>query len=422
MVELSALPNGIRVVTAPLKERKSAALGLWVHTGGRDEEPSKSGISHFLEHLVFKGTKTRSADQIKEAVEGVGGSLNAFTSEEYTCFLAKSSQEYFEKVFGVLSDMVLNAALRKRDLEKERTVIMEEIKMTQDQPSQYVDELLTELLWPGHALGRPLAGTLETVGGLTQENLKSYRDDHYQPDFITVAASGALSHRRVLRAAGSHFIKKASQRQKTASLFKNRQTEPRLKWFHKKTEQTHLALGIHSFPKDHEDVYALDILSVLLGGNMSSRLFNEVREKRGLAYEIGTAVRKFQETGAFIVGAGIDNRKVHEAVKVILKELRRTTRELVGKEELKRTKEFYLGQLDLALENSLDRMLWVGDSLVTLGRIRAPREVARRVGKVTAEDIRRVARKIFETRSLNLAAIGPLDDKKARRFKELLSF
>jgi predicted Zn-dependent peptidase len=415
-IEVSVLPNQTRVAAVPMKQRNSVAVGIWVKVGARDENPKVSGVSHFLEHLVFKGTKKRTASQIKEAVEGVGGSLNAFTGEEYTCFLAKTSKNHFEKVFDVLADMTRFASLKEEDIRKERTVVMEEIKMTLDQPSQLVDELLQELVWPGHALGRPIAGTLESVGHLTRKDIVGYRDAFYRPNLITVVAAGAVDQKTLLRLSRAHFGSLTAHAQKTIQIFDEIQQAPRQKVFHKKTEQTHLALAFHGLPKDHADEYALDILSVILGGNMSSRLFNEVREKRGLAYDIGSFVRKFHETGAFGIEAGVDNKKVKEAVEVIFKELLKVVRGPVTPGEFERAKEFYLGQLDLGLENSMNQMLWVGESLLSLDRVRTQEEVRRRVLKVTRQDLKRVAAELFKPGRLNLALVGPSDPKHVLSF------
>ena len=405
--EISTLKNGTRVVAAPMNERNSVAVGIWVHVGGRYETEKLGGVSHFLEQIVFKGTKTRTSNQIKEAIEGVGGTMNAFTSEEYTCFLAKVARKHFESVFDVLTDMVLAASISGPDVEKERTVIMEEIKMTQDQPSQLADELLSEIVWPGHALGRPLAGTLETVGALSPGDIIGYRDKYYKPNFITVAAAGNIDQKTLLRAAESRFTGERGMDDKKLDLFQVKQQKPTLRFFAKDTEQTHLSLGLHAFRKDHPEEYVLDILSVILGGNMSSRLFNEVREERGLAYDVGSYVRHYRETGAFVVSAGVDNKKLKEAIEIILKELDKVTRESVPEDELRRAKDFYLGQMDLGLENSMNQMLWVGENIMTLGRCRTPEEVKERVEQVTPDDLRRVARELFRTNSLNLAMVGP---------------
>jgi predicted Zn-dependent peptidase len=420
--EIKTLPNGLRIIAAPMKERLSVSIGIWVNVGGRDESPKLSGVSHFLEHIVFKGTATRSANDIKESVEGVGGSFNAFTSEECTCFLAKVASRHFENVFDVLADMTLNASMKPDDVEKERQVIIEEIKMTQDQPSHYVEEILAEEMWPGHALGRALTGTIETVTALTREEIVGYRDTHYHPGLITVVASGDVDMKRLVAAAEKRFGPARSAVRSPLGLYRHAPAPPHCRLVPKDTEQTHLALGMHAFGKEHPDEFPLEILSVLLGGNMSSRLFNEVREERGLAYDIGCSVRKYHETGAFVVSAGVDNHKAIEAVEVILCELKRTAREPVGEAELRRSKEFYLGQMDLGLENSMNTMLWAGESVMSLGRVRAPQEVAAAVEKVTAEDLRRVAETIFKTEALTLAVVGPSRGSLERDLAKHLSF
>ncbi len=420
--EIVKLANGVRVVAAPMKGRASISIGLWVQVGGRDEEPRISGISHFLEHLVFKGTSRRTAKQIKEAVEGVGGSLNAFTGEEYTCFLAKTTRRHFEEVFDVLSDMVLDASLNEDDIRKERTVVMEEIKMTQDQPSQYVEELLSEILWPKHALGRPIAGTLESVGNLTREDMAKFRNRFYAPNRISVVAAGDMTQGQLLQATQSRFLSRGPQTTKTVDLFSRPKNEPSLRLYSKAVEQTHLALGISAFKKNHPDQYVLDVLNILLGGNMSSRLFNEVREERGLAYEIGSSEKQYHETGAFIVSAGVDNNKVKEALRVILTELAKTCQELVPPKELERTKEFYVGQLELGLESSMNRMLWVGENVVSINRCKTLQEIIQQVSKITAPDLRRVAKMIFKSESLHLAAIGPKINELENDLRKILTF
>lgn len=420
--EISTLKNGLRVVALPMKERNSVSVGIWVAVGGRHEEPRVSGVSHFLEHIVFKGTARRDAHQIKESVEGVGGSLNAFTSEEYTCFLARASSRHFEPVFDVLADMVLNASLKDEDIRKERTVILEEIKMTQDQPSQLSDDVLTELMWPDHPLGRPLAGTIESVSGLTRGDIADYRDRHYRAPLVTVTASGDVTQKHLMDLAEAAFSKNGGPAQKSQIPFTEPQTAKRLKILNKRTEQIHLALGLHTPGKDHKDHHTLDLLGVLLGGNMSSRLFNEVREERGLAYDISAFSRRFHETGAFVVSAGVDIKKLSEALEVILKELAKITREPVGTDELHRAKEFYLGQLDLSLENTMNQMLWAGESVVCHGRVKTLEEVAMEINKVSAEEIRRVAGELFKTKALNLSIVGPVDEKNTSVLSQILGF
>lgn len=415
------LPSGIRVVAAPLKQRRSVALGIWVHAGGRDESKRTNGVAHFLEHIVFKGTANRTAKQIKEAVEGVGGSLNAFTSEEYTCFLSKTSGRHAGKAFEVLSDMVLNASLDPKDIAKERTVIMEEVKMTQDHPSELVEEVFSELVWPGHALGRPLAGTLGSVEALKREDLQYFKEKFYSPGYVTVAAAGDTTLKKLVSLVNANFPKNGSAPKKQVDTFRPRQSGHRLKVLAKKTEQTHLVLGVHAPAKEHPDQYGLDILSVILGGNMSSRLFNEVREEKGLAYDIGSFVRRYHDTGAFMVSAGVDNKKSEEALRTVLLELKKITKEDPPGEELDRAKEFYIGQMELGLESTMNHMLWVGESMTCLGRCKTPEEVIRHVRKIRPGDIRRIARGIFNSGRYNLAAVGPQVDQTQKNFSKLLS-
>ena len=417
---ITTLDNGIRVVAAPMAGRKSVATGIWVGAGARHEEPRLSGVAHFLEHIVFKGTKSRTANQIKESIEGVGGSMNAFTSEEHTCFLAKVSSRHFEGVFDVLADMVLGASMTEADITKERTVIMEEIKMTQDQPGQLADELLSEIMWPDHPLGRPIAGTLETVGAMSQADIKGYRDERYRPNSITVVAAGDIDLNALIKTTKRNFSGGEKTTHPQPGLFTRPQKEPSTRLFTKATEQTHLSLALHAYSKEHKDEYVLDLLNVVVGGNMSSRLFNEVREERGLAYDVGSYVRRYHETGAFVVSAGVDNKKPKEAIEVILKELAKLTRELVPADELRRAKDFYLGQFELGLENSMSQMLWVGEDALTLGRCRTPEEVQRHIEQTSAEDIRRVAADLFVQNHLNLSLVGP--PKSEKEFAELLHF
>lgn len=421
--ETRTLEGGTRLVCAPIPHRGAVSIGVWVSVGGRHESAPVSGISHFLEHLVFKGTTRRSAYQIKEEIEGRGGSLNAFTSEEHTCFLAKIGERHFERAFDVLCDLVRAATLRQEDIDKERTVILEEIKMTQDQPAQLADEVLAGLVWPRHPLGRPLAGTESTVSALGRRQLCAFRDRHYVPSRLVVVASGAIRMDRLARAASLTLESgRASAGPKPPAPFLRAQRRPLFKVVHKKTEQTHLAMGVHAMPKNHPDAAAQDLLSVILGGNMSSRLFNEVREERGLAYEIGTFSRKYRETGGFFVEAGVDAAKTVEAADVILEQLARVRREPVTAGELERAKEFYLGQLSLSLENSMDVMLWAGDSMTTLGRIRTVGEVVAAAERARAEDLTRVARRIFADDRLSLAVVGPLPKRESERLRRRLVF
>ncbi len=419
MYRKEILDNGLCCITHAMPGRGSAAVGVWIRTGGRYENRRNKGISHVLEHLVFKGTRKYSCRQIKESIEGIGGALNGFTSEEVTCYLAKLPARSLERGIDVLSDMVVNPLLAQKDIDKEKHVILEEIKMYKDLPQSYVHELLDDLLWPDQPLGQPIIGTEKSVGSITRETLLQYKQYHYTPSNIVVSAAGSLQHKTVASLARGIFARLKSYSPNAFSQAQENQRAPQLKVFGKQTEQTHVAMGFHAFKREHPLRHAAALLHIMLGANMSSRLFNEIREKRGFAYEIGTAVKRFHDTGAFIVHAGVDNRKVIEALALVLKELAKASSRLVGAPELRRAKEFYRGQLMLTLEDTLEHMLWIGETTTTLNKTYALPDIVAEVDKVTPSDVRDAARAIFREDNLNLALIGPMEAQKRRIEKTL---
>jgi predicted Zn-dependent peptidase len=412
MYTKTVLDNGVKIVTSPMVRKQSVAIGIWINAGARFETPKISGISHFLEHLVFKGTKSYSCQKIKESIEGVGGSLNGFTSEELTCFLVKIPSRYLDLALDILADMVVNPTLPVREINKERTVILEEIKMYKDLPQSYVYEMLDGLLWPDQPLGMSILGSTESVSRIMRKDLYAYKESYYSPENIVISAAGLLNQERFkdkvrkrlscLKKKGTNEFSKASEMQ----------GQPRLEILSKDTEQTHLAIGFHALKRDHPLKYALAILHIILGANSSSRLFSEIRENRGLAYEIGTLVKRLKDTGAFIVHAGVDNKNVEFAIKLIFQELQKVSKKPVTKDEFRRAKEFFLGQLMLALEDTMDQMLWIGESTVSLDRTHTLQQVIRDVNKVSLEELGQVSRIIFKEDKTNIAIIGPLKTSK----------
>ncbi|MFH0790924.1 MAG: pitrilysin family protein [Candidatus Omnitrophota bacterium] len=411
MYKKVTLDNGLRIITHNMPNMKSVAIGIWIKIGARYETVENKGISHYLEHLLFKGSKHYSCRRLKESIEGVGGSLNGFTSEEITCYLVKLPYRYVDLGLEILSDMVINPLLPKEEVEKERTVILEELKMYKDLPQSYVHELLDELLWPEQILGMSVIGSVESINAVKKEDLYLYKTKHYTPLNIVVSAAGLLNHHRFVERTQKVFSRLKAGNINTFQEAKAVQADPQLKLLHKDTEQTHLALGFHSIKRDDPLKYAQALLHIILGANMSSRLFNEVREKKGLAYEIGTQTKCYHDTGAFLVHAGVDNRRVNDAVEVILEELEKIKCRLVTDDELKRAKEFYLGQLELALEETMDNMLWIGESTVTLDKTYSLKEIIEEVNSVERGDIKNMARYIFQQNNINLAVIGPVNDK-----------
>ena len=408
MYKKSRLDNGLAIVGRPMPDRQSVSVGIWIRVGSRYEAADKKGISHFLEHLLFKGTRSYSCRKIKESLEGVGGSLNGFTSEELTCYLVTIPGRYLDLALNVLSDMVLNPTVPEAEVDREKQVILEEIKMYKDQPQSRVHELLDGLLWPGQPLGIPIIGSAELVNRTKRQDLLDFRRASYTPANIVVSAAGALDYNRLYRSAKRIFSKEREYPQNYFIPAREFQSAPQARIFRKDNEQTHISLGFHAFSRSDPSRYALALLQVILGGNMSSRLFNELREKRGLAYEVGAHIRRFYDTGAFTIHAGIDNKKITESLQVIFRELKKIKLNLVRHEEFRRAKDFYLGQLALAMEGTTDNMLWIGESVSTQDKTHTLKETMRRINAIKREDIRAIARKIFNKSKINLAAVGPI--------------
>ena len=415
------LPNGLRIVSAPRHESESLTIGIWIGVGGRYESSRLNGISHFLEHLLFKGTKTRSSRQIKESIEGVGGLFNAFTDEEFTCVWAKVQPKELESTVEVLTDMVLHPTLDSQEMGKERQVILEEIRMYRDLPMHSVQDLLNKLLWPHHPLGMILSGTEHSVSRIRRPDLVSFQRRFYTPRNIVVAACGRLSHRDLVEVVRRWWFNLPPGRPAVCRKARGQQHSPRFTVEVKETEQTHVSLGFHAFPRNHPHVQALNLLNVILGGNMSSRLFQEVREERGLAYEIGSHVKRYRDAGVFSVSAGVEHRHLFRSLQVILKELRRIAREPVGSKEFKQAVEFFVGQLLFSLEDTVEHMYWLGECEMLLHRVEPVERILDQVARVDRSDVAAVARRILALRRLNLAVIGPVKPKVKTKIERLLA-
>ncbi len=420
-IERLTLNNGLEIVANHMQGVESISVGVWVRTGGRYESKTKSGISHFIEHLLFKGTKKRSGVKIKQAIEGVGGTLNGFTSEELTCFLVKIRQKFLSLALDVLSDMVINATLESQDIEKERLVICEEIKMYQDLPMYFVYELLNQLLWPGHPLSMSLSGTLKTVSRITHKDILEYKSRFYNPKNIVIVVSGAIRMSDLAKKVKNYFFRHPAKKRSSFKKYKLRLDGPNLNILNKETQQTHITLGLHSYHREHPKRFALDLLNVILGANMSSRLFEQIREKRGYAYEIGTRVKKFNDTGCFIIHAGLKHSKTLQAIDIILNQLNKLKKDFVSSYELKRAKEFASGQFLLALEDTLDTMLWIGENVVSRGKVMDPQQVIKNIQKVTREDLHFVTNNLLNRKNLYLSLIGPIKDKQKDKLNEILN-
>ncbi len=420
MYRKTVLTNGLRIVTHDMKDRDSVAIGLWIGVGGRYEDDQNKGAAHFLEHIAFKGSRKYSCDEIKIQIEGVGGNLNAFTSEEQTCYYAKIPAKCLNKTFDILADMVLYPLILKSDVQKESTVILEEIKMYHDIPQYFVLELLDDLMWPNHPLGKNLAGTPESVSHMTHADLKKFHQRHYFAGNTVVAACGQLNHQEFVELVRKKMGELSSKKPELFLSADNSQGRPKGKFFRKEVEQMHVALAMLGLNDDHKDKYALGLLNVILGGNMSSRLFDEVREKRGLAYSISSSTKSLNDTGVFLIRAGVDNNKLVGAMEVILKELEKIKRKDVLQGEFTRAKDYFLGQLLLGLEDTLDHMLWLGEATISLDKVRTLKDIIKEVNRITIPDIRRVANAILKDDHYSLAIVGPLTDKQEKELRTML--
>jgi len=408
---IERMTSGLRVTTCEMPGKDSIAVGIWVKVGGRYEIAKYAGISHFVEHMLFKGTKNRNTREIKEDIEGVGGMLNAFTAEELTCYFVKMLKQHFHLALDVLSDMVRNPLFLETEIEKERTVIVEEIRMYHDLPSHYVHDLIGTLLWPKQPLGFLLAGDEKSVSGIKRPNLLNFAKEYYHPMNILVSVCGDITHAEVMKAVERYFPdgKKCDESEFRKAVVK--QTKPNLNIVDKKTEQTHFVIGMHGYSRFHPERHKASLLNIIMGANMSSRLFEEVREKRGLAYEISSRNSFLQDTGSFTISAGVETKKAPLAIKVILKELEKIRKKPVSTDELRRAKDYFLGQFYMGLEDTLDQMSWIGERVLYMGEIPSKFEIEKQIEQITPEQITEAANDIFKNNRLNLALIGNLSDK-----------
>jgi predicted Zn-dependent peptidase len=408
MYRVSRITNGLLVASAEMPGMTSASVGLWVAVGSRCESAELNGVCHFIEHLLFKGTKRRTARDISEAVEGIGGYLNAFTSEERTCFHCRASHARLDELVDVLMDMVLNSKFSPSDMAREREVIKEEMAMYRDQPEHHVQELLNETLWKNQPLGRPIEGTKASLDRIDRSRLLGYFRENYTAGSMLLAAAGKVKHQRLVKAVRgfARFLRPGGS--VAFSRATHRQAKPEIRLFSRPAEQTQLALGIRACSRNDPRRFALRLASAILGENMSSRLFQSIRERHGLAYHVYSTPSHFADTGDLVISAGLDAKNLHKTVALILKELRRLSNTTPAPSELRRARDYVIGQMDLSLESADNQMNWVGESLLGYARILRPPEIRARLHSVSPSQIRDVLRDFFRPENLNLALVSPL--------------
>jgi predicted Zn-dependent peptidase len=404
----TTLDNGLRLITANMPHTRSVSICVLLGVGSRYETEPEAGISHFIEHLLFKGTKKRpSSRQISEAIEGVGGIINGGTDKELTIYWCKVAQPHFHLALDVLADILLHSRFDPKDIENERKVITEEINMANDSPSHLADLLIDELLWPGHPLGRDIAGSKRSVAALSRQAMLDYLSRHYLPGNTVVAIAGAVQHQETADAVAQALGGWANPKPHPQYLAYKEAKFPRLHIKSKETEQAHLCLGLGGLSIFHPKRFTLDLLNVIFGEGMSSRLFTEIRDRLGLAYSIHSFVDHFLDTGSIIVYAGVEPKNLKIAIAAIIEQLARL-KEPVPEAELSKAKELAKGRLLLRMEDSRSVAGWAGGQELLTGKIRSVDQVTSIIDAITAEELKKLARELLLEGQLRLAVVGPV--------------
>lgn len=405
------LKNGLRIITVPMKDNPTVTVLVLVETGSKYETKEKNGISHFLEHMCFKGTEKRpTAHAISSELDALGSQSNAFTSHEYTGYYAKGDAKHFKQLFDVVSDIYLHSTFPSPEIEKEKGVIVEELNMYEDVPQRHVQDLFMNLLYGDQPAGRNIIGTRETIRAMTREDFANYHKAHYVPKATTVIISGKVPEGVMLKEVTRVFGKLKGGKKGEKLQTVEKQTKPEILVKHKVTDQTHFVLGFRTHDVFDKRNSVLAVLTTILAGGMSSRLFQKLREDMGVAYYVRAHNDTFTDHGFLEIAAGVSNNRVEEVITEILKECKRLTKELVGKEEIQKVKEYIAGTMKLELESSDAFAMFYGGQEVIKHAIETPETIEKKIRKVTAQDVMKVAKEIFKNEGLNLALIGPFKD------------
>ena len=415
------LPNGMRVITVPMADTPTVTVLVMVEAGSEYETKDKNGISHFLEHMCFKGTAVRpTAFSLSKELDSIGAHYNAFTGEEYTGYYAKSASKHLAKILDVVSDLYLNPVFPEKEIEKEKGVIIEEINMYKDLPHRHVQELFTELLYGDQPAGWGIAGTRETVRAMRRDDFLKYRRQHYVAEATTVIVAGNFNEKQIYKDIVSKFAGITNSKKEGKPKLKESQSVPAIKTEDRKTDQAHVVLGVRGFPIHDKQTPAARILTSVLGAGMSSRLFQKLREEMGVGYYVRSSYDTYVDHGIFSVSVGSDVTRVEEVIQAVIEELNRLKKEKVSEEELTKTKDYLIGTMYLGLESSDALAEFYGFQEIMRRELKQPADVVKEIKSVTAEDIQKVARKIFVDKHLNLAIVGPTLDQK--KLKAVLKF
>ena len=408
-VHKDVLPNGLVVLSEPMEHVRSVSVGIWLRTGSRREPADLNGISHFIEHMVFKGTRRRTAEDIAREVDRVGGMLDAFTAKEMVCFNTRVLDEHLPKAFDVLADMVLEPKFAEEDIAREQSVVLEEIRMTQDNPEDLVHELFTQNFWKPHPLGKPILGTPETVSSFSRGTLQAWFGQWYTPNNLVITAAGHLTHEQLMKLVTDRFSGLTPVEDGFADPMPKPTPHITLKT-KSELEQVHICIGVPSLPLTDDRRFAISLLNNILGGGMSSRLFQNIREKQGLAYSIFSELNSYRDSGMLSVYAGTSLETARQLVNCVLQEFRRMRDEPIDAEELGRAKDHLKGATLLALEGSGARMSSLARYHMYFNRHFSVQELIAMLESVTAEQVQQIAREIFRPESLSASVVGNLNE------------
>jgi predicted Zn-dependent peptidase len=413
-VRKEVLPNGLVVITDSMEHVHSVSVGIWLRSGSRREPADLNGISHFIEHMVFKGTTRRTAEDIAREVDRVGGMLDAFTAKEMVCFNTRVLDEHLPKAFDVVADMVLDPKFATEDIAREQSVILEEIRMTQDNPEDLVHELFTQNFWSSHALGKPILGTPDTVSAFTRDKLQDWFRRYYAPNHVVITAAGHLTHEQLVDLVSERFGKLVPVEDDFTDTKPEPMTHITLKSKHE-LEQVHLCLGVPALPMNDRRRFAVSVMNNVLGGGMSSRLFQNIREKLGLAYAIFSELSSYRDTGVLSIYAGTSLETAGQLIECVLEELRRMRDEPLTEEELRRAKDHLKGATLLSLEGSGSRMSSLARYHMYFNRHFTPQELIAMLESVTAEEVQQIARGFFQPDQVAASVVGNLNGFKLTR-------
>lgn len=415
------LKNGLRVVTIPMKDNPTATVLVLVEAGSKYENKKNNGISHFLEHMCFKGTVKRpKAIDISKELDALGSQYNAFTAQEYTGYYAKSDAKHFKQIFDVVSDIYLNSTFPNAEMQKEKGVVIEEINMYEDMPNKHVQDLMMKLLYGDTPAGWNIAGTKENILKMKQEDFVKYKKAHYLPEATLIVVAGSVTEEEVMGEVNKIFDNIKSGKKIGKAKVKEVQSKPEVLLNFKKTDQTHFVLGVRTHDIFNKNNPVLSVLGGVLGGGMSSRLFQKLREEMGVGYYVRAYNDAYTDHGFFQISAGVDNKRIEEVLHAVLEECRKLKRELVSDEELNKVKECLVGNMKLSLESSDDIANFFGGQELLKREIRSAEDKADEIRRVSASQIQMLANEIFENNKLNLALIGPFKEK--AKFLKLLKF